>query len=185
MTANLMISRVCVLLWIQSSRGCFTLLENPVGSLLEKYYRVDEWIVKFGIHRFMVDLWDFGNSHSKKLWLYSPYEWAKDILKFKKHRRKDKKESSKEYQLSHNYVNKNGKNTWKGGKDLETSQAYPKGFGHAIQETFKLHRADIDRHVANLEKTAEELDMSSMPQFAPVEDHWEDAKLSEVLELLM
>ena len=66
-TANLMISRVCVLLWIQSSRGCFTLLENPVGSLLEKYYRVDEWIGKFGIHRFMVDLWDFGNSHSKKL----------------------------------------------------------------------------------------------------------------------
>ena len=180
--ANLMASRVAVLLWIQSSCGVLSILENPVNSMLEKYFRIDEWIRKFDVVRLYIDLWDFGQDHHKKLWLYCKYKWIKDIKLFKMSRvgtKQNKMEISKNWDLP------DGRHRFQGGKDLEATQAYPAGFGRAVQKLFEMHRPDLQAEIARLNDEAAKVDMSSAPLFGAATDKWEDAKLDEVFRILM
>jgi len=50
---------------------------------MEDHPRMAEWITANNIHRISFNMRDFGGQTLKPQWLYSQFEWVKDILLFK------------------------------------------------------------------------------------------------------
>ena len=67
---NTMASRLCIILWIQLAKGVLWIVENPVGSLIEKYFRFQQIIRAVDIYKETVWQSDFGASTRKPTWLW-------------------------------------------------------------------------------------------------------------------
>jgi len=83
MQANKMVSRTVLLLWLCTAMGLLIILEQPAGSLMEMHPRMKEWIEKNDIKKVKINMFEFGGATRKPMWLYSPFEWVKDILMFR------------------------------------------------------------------------------------------------------
>ena len=67
---NIMASRLCIILWIQLAKGVLWVVENPVGSMIEKYSRFQQIIRAFPIYKISVWQSDFGAATRKPTWLW-------------------------------------------------------------------------------------------------------------------
>ena len=70
-TGNVMVARCCLLIMLAAARGCFWLLEQPRGSLLESHPCVQLLMRKLTIYRKHIRMSEFGAESEKGTWLYS------------------------------------------------------------------------------------------------------------------
>jgi hypothetical protein len=177
--ANCMVSRTMILVWMQSACKNFVVVEQPITSYMQYYGRFKEWMDAFDVTRAYVNLEWFGAPHDKKIYLYSPYKWITEIVDFTTHDPGWSKKLKTQHEVSHNTVDKRGKKSYHGGKDLKQTQAYPRGFGEAIQKLFERHRPEVEAAVRKAEQALGSLDMSNVI-FKKVKDKWTDAELGSV-----
>jgi len=78
-----MVVRQTLIMWICLAIGCFVLLEQPSGSLMEEHPRLKHWMDANNIFRHSFNMGDFGARTQKPQWLYSQFEWISDLDLFK------------------------------------------------------------------------------------------------------
>ena len=136
-------------------------------------------------YRTFIKMEDFGGESPKGTWLYSQFSWTSELTEFATGKKTQPRVQKKPVSL--NWFNKQGKRKWCGGAGLKNSQAYPPGFGKAVQKTFQKHRADLEAHVADLEDRAFKAGHANakVPVFERCTDQWSDAQLKPVFKLFM
>ncbi|CAK9018523.1 unnamed protein product [Durusdinium trenchii] len=140
--ANIMVARVCILLLIAQSKGVWWLLEQPIGSLMEKRpnFQALTRLPGVQIRRMATMMAWFGGATKKPTWLYSSHKEVDHINSLA-----DKSlAGSAEKEMVVHYTDGKGKRRIKGGRDLKQSQAYPERFGRAVAKVrtrfSKVHR---------------------------------------------
>ena len=179
--ANIMVSRTVLLVWSLVAMGVLVILEQPMNSLMQNHPRFKQWMLANDIYRYFIRMRDYGAASEKGTWIYSQYPWVGDISRFKAPR----KDTPSTVVVATTYLNSKGKSCFKGGKDLKASQKYPRGFGEALQKLFELHKADIRKHVADLEQRASHLRVFREDLFGAPSDDWADADLAPVFDILL
>jgi hypothetical protein len=184
-SANEMVSRVIMTLWILSARRVFWVLEQPVHSLMEFHPRFAELAKRMTITRATVRMSMFGAATAKPTWLYSNYAWISEI---KNHVTPSMRYTGPLTTTVVYYVDAHGKRCVQGGDGLKKSQAYPKGFGKALNQLYEAHRGEIEREgllaliAAKDEKiTADDVAISKLRGQA----RWKDANLDDVWSYLL
>ena len=207
--ANVMVSRVVIILWLQLALGVFIILEQPLNSLMEHHPRMAHWIKANNIRRTHLNMKDYGAPTKKATWLYSQFSWITEIEDFttvaptspnKKRKRdqasnttskKQKKEAGRAAtaDVSRNWTDaKTGKKKYAGGKGMKASQAYPHGFGEAVAKLYERHEDEIRSHVEGLVDAASAAPVPvnhGMSLFRQPRDKWSDAMLRPVFKHLV
>jgi hypothetical protein len=139
--ANIMVSRVCLIIMICLAKGIFFVCEQPRGSLLELHPRFQAMVKKVSLVRKHVVMKDFGGTSEKATWLYTTHRCIEDIDLFK-------------CPYTGNVVSlvkrekKRGKSCVTGNKKLKQSQHYPPAFGRALAEVYLKNKA-AHKHCEN------------------------------------
>jgi hypothetical protein len=184
-SANEMVSRVLMTLWILSAKRVFWVLEQPVNSLMEFHPRFAQLAKRMTITRATVRMSTFGAATAKPTWLYSNYAWISDIKDYVTH---DMRYTGPATTTVDYYVDAGGKRCVQGSDGLKKSQAYPKGFGKALSQLYEAHRGEIEREgllaLVDAEKetiTPDDVAISKLCGQAS----WKDANLSDVWSYLL
>ena len=112
--------------------------------------------------------------------VYSPFSWFVDINRFAVPFVADP--SAKTYE---NFVGRDGKKKWMGGKDLKTSQAYPELFGENAQHLCSIRRHSINQWVSLAMDRADRTALSQGDWSGSDGDDWDDAGLASVFRFLL
>ena len=84
--ANLVVSRVALLLYILSSKCVFWILEQPVSSLMEHYPRFQDFARRNQVFKHYIEMQNYGAPTMKPTWLCSNMPFINDIDMFKEER---------------------------------------------------------------------------------------------------
>lgn len=117
---------------------------------------------------------DYGSNTDKPTWLYSNYDFIKDIHGF----RCLPGPMFGMRPLVHKYVDKHGESKFAGTKNLKGSQAYTPGFGKAVKKTILKNQAVIRARKAEMAR------VSKNSAYCMVKGAWTDADLESVLAFL-
>ena len=148
--ANVMVSRVVLLLWIWTARGVLWFLEQPVNSYLEYHPRFQEFCkamvrLRRPVYRKCVMLGSFGGKTRKAIWLYC---LDKCVFELDRYKTPSGTSAIIKSQLVVNFVDKAGKRRVTGvAAKLKASQAYPRGFGQAFAEVYDANKKAILKKV--------------------------------------
>ena len=75
-----MVARACILIILAASKGCFWVLEQPRGSLLQQHPGFQKVLQLLRVWRKHIKMGNFGAATEKGTWLYSGY-WIQSIPK--------------------------------------------------------------------------------------------------------
>lgn len=68
-----MVARVCILILIAASKGCFWIVEQPRGSLLQEHPGFQKVLHLLRVWRKHIKMGNYGAATEKGTWLYSGY----------------------------------------------------------------------------------------------------------------
>eukprot|EP00969_Alexandrium_andersonii_P254747 11259841-Alexandrium_andersonii.AAC.1 len=63
-----MISRVALVAWLLLARGCWVMIEQPRGSLMQRHPRVQDLASRFELLRLSLNMKAYGAASSKGTW---------------------------------------------------------------------------------------------------------------------
>ena len=174
--ANIMVSRVCLLLYIFISKGVWWLLEQPVSSLLEYHPRMQEMATLHPMFRAFTWLGAYGPGSPKGSILYSCHEFIGELYRPITRDTQFKDTNN----LARKYVDSSGKARVHGLAGLKGSQTYPAGFGSALVAMYSTHSDAI-----NAGARALHAEVPALFQVAVAgSDCWLDADLAGVFRFL-
>ena len=132
--ANCMVARCCLLMYVSTARGLLHVLEQPIGSLMEKHAQFQIMAQRVQIWKKSVHMSHYGAGTSKPTWLYANDSVVDDI---------DlsawKAPLKKTLDMVKVTYSADGKKQISAGADLKASQAYPWGFGRAVASLYTRH----------------------------------------------
>lgn len=138
--ANLMVSRLVLLLVLMSIKGVWWIVEQPASSLMEYHPRWQWYVKRFAVYRVLINMGDYGAKTRKPSYLYSNMPWLGDLTGIVADCMRP---------VSVPLAVRSPSGSVSGISDsLKESQEYPTGFGHALAEVREDHVADLRRHVA-------------------------------------
>jgi hypothetical protein len=140
--ANMMVSRLCLLLMLLSSRGIWWIVEQPRGSLLEHHPRFQELMTVITIYRHMIKMIDYNLPHEKPTWLYSNESFISDIDQHVRPYTGPLPEKA----TTKRYKDASGRECFTGGPGLKHSQHYTREFGEAVAAVFASRKKELARN---------------------------------------
>lgn len=168
--ANAMVSMCALMrLWAWCA-GCYTILEQPLGSLMGLHPRIRQLQIMIpSFKHFTTHMGAFGGPVPKPTNLYcdAPYAYKlirTPMLADKARFHKENLEMMKRDPIT---------GALSGGKDMKGSQEYPQGYGEAVASSYKNHVDTVADEVASSESSSDEEDSVEL-------DSWADAGLGEV-----
>jgi hypothetical protein len=132
--ANIMVSRVCLIIMICLAKGVFFVCEQPRGSLLQLHPKFQRLVKTVNLVRKHIFMKDFGGKSDKPTWLYTTHPCIDDIDLFKVPY-KGTVESLVKRDNTH------GKERITGNGKLKQSQHYPPAFGRALAKVYMKNKA--------------------------------------------
>lgn len=161
--ANLMLSRVVLLLTVIMHHRGHWVIQNPISSLIDYYPRLEEFL-RYRAH-FKVTTWlgMFGATTPKAVKLFSDDGFVQHLV------RKLDRSKFAPSNTTIRYRDGAGKMRYKGSSTLKARQTYPRNFG---------------RHVALAWDTYAVRNPEYLQLIDWDPDHWADAKLDSVEEWL-
>jgi hypothetical protein len=129
--ANIMVSRVVLLLHVLRARRVFWILEQPQNSLLQFHVRFQDFIRDYTVYRAHVPLGVFGSDTRKPVWLYSGHDIVNTFNQFR---------LLPGTKFSKSLVTRTLDGKVHGSVHLRSSQAYPEDFGREVARLFMEHR---------------------------------------------
>ena len=133
---NLMVSRCSLLSIVILAIGAWIILEQPLNSLMEAHPRFQKLVTYTDFWRYHVQMRDFGGPTAKPTWLYTSRQELRDLLLWKAPKTR---KSSADVEMVRRYQDADGNTKITGGRDLKTSQHYPRGFGEAVSKFYSAH----------------------------------------------
>ena len=103
--------------------GCWVILEQPKGSLMELHPAFQEYLRMADHWRACIQMKDYGGPTAKPTWLYSSESMIDQLHEFRP--RGLPQRDASEVQMVVHYTNSAGEARIKGGRDLKQSQSYP------------------------------------------------------------
>ena len=189
--ANMMITRLVLLLLIFSSKSVWWVVEQPCNSMMQHHPRW-QWLMRtMVVYRHSMKMLDFNAPSSKPHWLYSNKPWVAEIDLYKPTPRSIAIQPVVEMTKSKYTVD--GKRSFSGGKDMKSSQQYPPAFGHAVASVYTNHRAELKMSADNENHTTEKFIKTCgdyvMAKVTHSDDAvglgaWHDAKLEGVMKVV-
>ena len=175
--ANVMVSRMVIMLRILTAMGVWWVLEQPAGSFMFRHRRMQDFLRDNVVWRSVVHMATFGALTSKPSWLYSNRSWCPDIAKLAL---RWSVAGDGHSPLSCQYENETGRKCVDGlPKALKESQQYTPAFGRAIADVYARHRRELQ---ATAHGSAEiPHDLWSVDAD---EDPWSDANMADVVAFL-
>ena len=139
---NKLVGRVILLLRLACYFGAFWMIEQPTSSLLNQHPKFRKSQKALGMREVFFWMQFFGADSPKdtKLWSNVPYLGLLENRLSKN----DLASTSGRIQTAKTTVNRDGKASVSGGKDLKSTQAYPPFFGLAVASLHK--EAMIAKH---------------------------------------
>lgn len=172
--ANLMVSRVILLILLADAMGLTWLLEQPINSLLEWHPRFMELMQLHSVRRVSVNMSGFGALTMKPSWLYTCHR-AWELLRSMAAYRTAARTGRTLVETSNGKVH--------GTPEMSTAQAYPVRFGEAVACVYASMLPEL--LAANWD------DPWVVPSTLNVEfwsqvplDAWADAHLEDVLRMV-
>ena len=83
-----------------------------------------------------------------------------------------------------NYVDESGRKRYSGTKELKGTQAYPDGFGRAVQSLLVRKRSQLLAEAQAIADSVALAARSDLNLFAEVHDAWEDAAMHDLFALI-
>lgn len=140
--ANIMVARCALVCLLLSAKGCFWLLEQPSGSLLEQHPRM-QWLIKsLKLWRVYIRMGDFGAETGKPTWVYSAHKEILDLQQYKTCEFNPKKTTPMTTVVMYR---DDGTLAITGTQALKGTQSYPSGFGNAVSELYLANKENIER----------------------------------------
>ena len=183
-----MVSRVVLLLFVLDALNVFWVLEQPVGSALQRHPRMQQLIATRKVFKYVTHMWKFGSASSKPTMLLSSRPWI-EVLEV--YRTVDVKPAPKLTLM--NYHRCRSRVKWTGNKRaLKMSQEYPNAFGDAVLLVWRMHRNEIENEIQSrrvkMRRYTTDLDWCAnmqwimMGAFSP---GWADAELWAAFHFLV
>lgn len=165
-TAKVMVSRMCLILWVLESKVVTWLYEQPRTSLLWEHPRMQEFLTLVDVWRSHIYMGSYGSESPKPTYLWAPTPAVGNLS--------IPLPSDKEWTpMVSVSTSRAGVKYVTGNKNLKASQTYPKGFGVATVQLWK------DTPAREPYKSTRVPKVSFRPR-----DPWHDADLTEVFQFL-
>ena len=136
---NTMVSRLMLLVLIFAVKGCFFIIEQPKGSLMEFHPRFVHVSRVLGLYRKHVEMSWLACRSPKASWLYSMHKDPLDDFDLPELHSACK--AGRCHKLVRTYQDKHGKTCVTGNDNLKASQAYTPAFGRALCTIYRKHEA--------------------------------------------
>jgi hypothetical protein len=137
-SANIVTSRVALLILMCLAKGIHWIVEQPMSSVM--IYIPEFQLIKntFGIVEVATWMGCFGADSPKATILYSSSQWLTALA-----RKRDKSVTFNHgLDIARHYTDAAGNSKVQGGADLKATQAYPPAFGEAVARAYKEHAYD-------------------------------------------
>ena len=172
--ANQMVS-LCALLWLWAwCAGCYTILEQPLGSLMGSHPRIRQ--IKQIVPSFQhltTHMGAFGGPTPKATNLYTDAPYAHKLIRTPSaFDRALFAVEDKEIMVKDPITG-----ALSGGRDMKESQAYPVGYGEEVASAYKNHLDTVTEVLADSECSSDEANMVAT-------DQWLDTGLHKTCEWL-
>ena len=135
--ANVLVSRVCTLLYYAAERGVRFIVENPASSMVALHPVFAQLCQLLGVDLIGLDLGAYGADSLKRLRLWGTCQFLP--LMHKRCSALQRKHLKGRKQLVTSETDALGSVRVTGGKDLTDSQAYPEAFGVCFAKAFGEH----------------------------------------------
>lgn len=181
-------ARLALLLLLASALQMFWIVEQPVGSSLWMYPRLQQVLQSVTVFRHSFCMIDFGHDSLKPTWLWSNRDIIREVDQWKIRR----SERNPRVPLVDAHIDSSGRRIFHGNGNTKASQAYPEAFGHAIAKVYRTHDVMLksvasswfgqvyDHAAQNSFETIAALMGMDVPQLRG----WEDAQLDQVFEYI-
>jgi hypothetical protein len=181
---NEMVSRLMLLLLIMKAKGCFTITEQPKGSLMEQHPRFVWFNRRVPLFRKYVAMKWYGAPSVKGTWLYSWHPSVLDTIDDPPLLRPNTAPSVK---LVTESVDASGRRRVHGGAVLKSSQAYPPAYGAAVASIHHTNTRYLrDVHTAFCETVdAANVDLHDLFNTPAKHQQWKDAGLHRIKQFLL
>ena len=124
---NWICARTLVVLLVAAALRCWTILEQPKGSLMEMHPAFQEYLGLVNCWRAHINMSTYGGPTLKPTWLYSTRPMIDQLHSYRPLRLRNTNTEDPVEMVVH-YTDGNGRARVKGGKHLKQSQSYPPGF---------------------------------------------------------
>ena len=166
--AQVMVSRMSLIVWLLESKKTFWLYEQPHSSLLFQHPRMQQLVRSLTIYRAHMYMGAFGAESPKPTFLWAPIS---DVKKFSL----PLPEGKEWVETVSKTTKEDGTVQITGNSNLKGTQTYPREFGLA---TVRVWRTAVKRSVPLIKE-------SNPPcSFWSPKDSWKDADLTEVVQFL-
>ena len=174
-SANKMVSRCALLIWIVTLRGGSWALEQPRSSVLEAHDRLQEIFRKTKVFWSCACMGAFRGTSLKPLQFWSSATWIGELSKYKV-----KNKTLRKSQTYKRYMNKRGWAVDGNLGALRDTQSYTRRFGRVVASIYDQGRVVPPPPAAGV---GSDDDMSLLEMLSS-DDSWQDAELDSVFAFL-
>ena len=172
--ANQMVS-LCSLMWLWAwCAGCYTILEQPLGSLMGCHPRIVQVMRTISSFRHLTThMGAFGGPSPKPTNLYADAPYANRLVRTPTAADRARCDFEDKEIMTRDPIT----GSLTGGKDMKGSQAYPEGYGLEVAAAYKNYVDTVPDELADSECSSEEGDLLE-------KDAWVDSGIHEVCDWL-
>ena len=147
--ANVMVTRVLLIQFIFLARGIYTVLEQPMGSLMQYHPLFQRFLAKTTCYRHSLRMKDYHLPADKATWLYCSHKFVNEVDELK-----STMLCEEVAEMTVSRYNAEGKVVIDGGKDLKKSQAYTRAFAWSMCLVWRRHREELEADAAAVRRRA-------------------------------
>jgi hypothetical protein len=173
--ANVMVSRVMLLMGLAINRGLVAILEQPTSSLMQHHSRFQQLIRSHSLWLSKHCLGNFLGESQKPIMLFCNFPFLGEINLYRSRLWVPRSDG-----VATHYTDDHGVKRSTGASGLKDTQSYPRPFGRAVARVYDDHRADVLVTVNHTPGDPIDLDVL----FGDCADTWDDANLHGVLSAL-
>ncbi|CAK9003148.1 unnamed protein product [Durusdinium trenchii] len=137
-----MIYRVTAALIMMSTLNIPWFVEQPGSSLMEHHPAFQHLCKRFTVYKVFIWLGAYGGDCPKPTLIYSNFKFIEKLFL------PLPADKVWEAETSIKYVDSSGQHRVSGGRDLKSTQAYPRLFGHAVAQLFLSERDAVRQAIA-------------------------------------
>lgn len=179
-TANTMVSRAVILIYVAAAKGIVVVLEQPSSSLLYLHPRFQSMLAVVPMFKSLHWLGLFGAESSKPIVLYCNARFMSAVNNLKLRAWLPVSEGV----TRHVTDPVTGESRCYGSVNLKATQSYPDHFGFAVARVWTLHRQQVAHAAEQLLLDAAHTTIAWDAVMCDVDDPWTDACLEPVFAAL-